>query len=238
MDVRVSSLITSSLKLATILSELEDPTAAMQQDCLGILNNLLDRWKAESLSCHAYKDDTFTWPSGESTRTIGPTGDFVTQRPVQILESSYYVWQRLSYPLIPITQLQYDSIVLKDLQVPIPQWLYVNMTEPNLTMKLYPIPSQPIECHFMSPIGVAGPVSLSDILSGPPGYSSAYLYNLTVEICAFFGINPQPKVESMSVQTKKVIKRLNSATHNQIMSMPSAIVSKSAGNLILYTGWP
>ena len=82
--------ITRALRLLGVLAEGETPSAAMSQDALTALNQMIDSWNTERLSVFNTIDQMFTWPAGEIQRHLGPTGDFVGLRPVLLDDATYY----------------------------------------------------------------------------------------------------------------------------------------------------
>ena len=82
--------INRALRLLGILAEGETASAATSQDALVALNQMVDSWNTERLSVFCTQDQIFSWPSGEIKRTLGPTGDFVGNRPIQLDDGTYY----------------------------------------------------------------------------------------------------------------------------------------------------
>ena len=74
--------INGALRLLGVLAEGETPSAETSQDALTALNQMIDSWNTERLAVFSTQDQVFLWPPGELNRTLGPTGDFVGNRPV------------------------------------------------------------------------------------------------------------------------------------------------------------
>jgi len=77
--------INRALRLLGVLAEGETPSADMSNDALTALDQMIDSWNTERLSVFATQDQMFTWPAGEITRTLGPSGNFVGLRPVMVV---------------------------------------------------------------------------------------------------------------------------------------------------------
>jgi hypothetical protein len=69
--------ITRALKLCNVVAAGETPAAADAEDAFDALNTMLDRWKAESLTAYQVQRLAYAIPNPGSTRTIGPSGDYV-----------------------------------------------------------------------------------------------------------------------------------------------------------------
>jgi hypothetical protein len=82
--------INGALRLLGVLAEGETPSAETSQDALMALNQMIDSWNTERLSVFSTQDQVFNWPSGELFRTLGPTGNFVGDRPVLLDDSTYF----------------------------------------------------------------------------------------------------------------------------------------------------
>lgn len=222
--------INRALRLLGVLAEGETPSASESADALMALNQMLDSWSTERLSVFATGDQTFVWPAGEATRTLGPTGDFVGTRPVLLDDSTYYVdAQGTSHQIQIINEDQYNAIAVKTVTSSLPQFLYVNPTNPNLTMSLYPVPSQDLTWHFVSASPLAEPVSLATTLAFPPGYLRAFAYNLALEIAPEFGVEPSQDVRRIAMTSKRDIKRINNP--DDVMAMPIGIVGGTRFNI-------
>ncbi|RPJ36027.1 MAG: hypothetical protein EHM17_00255, partial [Verrucomicrobiaceae bacterium] len=83
-------LINGALRLIGQLAEGESPSAETSADALFAMNQMIDSWNIERLSVFSTQDQVFTWPVDEITRTLGPTGNFVGNRPVRLDDATYY----------------------------------------------------------------------------------------------------------------------------------------------------
>lgn len=221
----VADLIAGSLRLIGQLAEAEAPSAAAAQDSLTALNQMIDSWNTERLSVFSTQDQVYTWPTDTITRTIGPSGDFVGNRPVYFDDSTYYrdPQTNVSYGIKFINQQQYDGIAVKTVTSTYPQVIFINNTFPDMTMTIYPKPTRALEWHFISVEELTNPVSLSDTLAFPPGYLRAFRYNLACELAPEFGVEPSPQVSRIAMTSKRNLKRVNNP--EDIMSLPYSVVA-------------
>ena len=216
--------INRALRLLGILAEGETPSAAMSQDALMAMNQMIESWNIERLSVFCTQDQVFTWPSGLLSRTLGPSGDFVGNRPVLFDDATYFKASNgVSYGIKFINQQQYNGIAVKTVTSTFPQVIFVNMTYPNAEMFIYPRPTQDLEWHFVSVQELDQPAQLVTELHFPPGYLRAFTYNLAMEIAPEFGVEPSPQVQRIAMTSKRNLKRINNP--DDIMSLPYAIVA-------------
>jgi len=217
--------INRALRLIGMLAEGELPSTETANDCLVALNQMIDSWNTERLSVFSTQDQVFTWPAGFINRTLGPTGNFVGNRPILLDDATYYrdASTNVSYGIKMINQQQYDGIAVKTVTSTYPQVLFINMTYPDVDMYIYPKPTRDLEWHFVSVEELDQPATLQTVLAFPPGYLRAFTYALAMEIAPEFGVEPSPQVQRIAMTSKRDLKRINNP--DDVMSMPYAIVA-------------
>lgn len=225
--------INRALRMLGVLAEGEQPSADMSADALTALNQMLDSWSTERLSTFTVEEQVFTWPAGQEIRTLGPTGNFVGDRPAFLDDSTYFIYNQISYPIDLINQQQYSNIVLKTASSNVPSSLFVRMDNPNITMFAYPVPTVDLEFHFISAAPLTQLSALTTVLAFPPGYLRAFAYNLALEIASEFGEEPSKDVRRIAGVSKRDLKRINDPEY--LMGMPLAILPRPAG-FNYYTG--
>jgi len=229
-------IIYGALRLIGQLAEGEAPSGETAQDALAAMNMMIDSWSTERLAVYCTQDQTFSWPANQTTRTLGPTGDFVGLRPVLLSDSTYYVDPSgLSFTPLLINEAEYNAIVLKTVTSTYPQVIYAEATHPNTTYKVYPVPTQALTWHFISVLELTQPASLGTTLSFPPGYLRAFRYNLACELAAEFGVEPSPEVKRIAMVAKRNLKRINNP--NDLMAMPGSLMGSPA-RYNIYTNQP
>jgi hypothetical protein len=216
--------INGALRLLGVLAEGETPSAETSQDALNALNQMIDSWNTERLSVFSTQDQVETWPPGTISRTFGPTGDIVGDRPILVEDSTYFrdPASGISYGLKLINQQQYNGIAVKTVTSTYPQVLWVNMTYPNIEMYVYPVPTKVLEFHIVSVQPLTQPANLTTTLAFPPGYLRCFRYNLACEIAPEFGVEPSPQVQRIAMASKRTLKRINNP--DDIMALPYSIV--------------
>jgi len=102
--------------------------------------------------------------------------------------------------------------------------MWVNMTHPDVTMYLYPVPTRLLEFHIISVLELSEPATLDTTLAFPPGYLRAFRYNLAMELAPEFGVEPSPQVQRIAMTSKRNLKRINNP--DDIMSMPYSVIAR------------
>lgn len=224
MTTTAGDLINGALRLLGVLAEGETPSAETSQDALAAMNQMIDSWNTERLSVFSTQDQTFIWPAQQISRTLGPTGDFVGNRPILLDDATYFrdPQTNVSYGIKIINQQQYDGIAVKTVTSTYPQVIWINMTYPDIEMYVYPVPIRALEWHFISVEELSQPAGLATALTFPPGYLRAFRYNLACEIAPEFGVEPSTQVSRIAMTSKRNLKRINNP--GDVMAMPYSIV--------------
>ncbi len=227
--------INRSMRLLNILDQDVEADADQLETGLIALNQMLDSWSIERLSVFSTMDQTFTWPTNTISRTLGPSGDFVGTRPIQIDDSTYFVVNNISYGLNFINQEQYNAIALKASTSPYPQWMFVNMDMPDLSMYLWPKPTSSLEMHIVSVTPLTQPATSSTELVLPPGYLRAFAYGLSCEIASEYQLPIPRQVARIADVSKRNIKRINNP--GDVMGMPAGLMRKRRGTYNVYADY-
>ena len=247
----VRELLNGAHRLLGLTSSGNVLPEAVYQDNLPALNQMLDSWTTERLSVFCTQDQVFTWEPNNRVRTLGPTGDFLyplatqggdplttenddlivpsgyeTQRPVLLEDSTYFrdPSTNVSYGIKFINQLQYNNIAVKTVTSTFPQVMWVNMTLPNITLSVYPVPTRTLEFHFVSVAPLTSATGLETALLFPPGYLRAFRYNLALELAPEFNTEPASDVRRIAMVSKRNLKRINSP--KDIMAMPYSLMAR------------
>jgi hypothetical protein len=225
MSTTAGDLIKGSLRLIGMLAESEEPSAATMQDSIAAMNAMIESWDTERLSVFSTQDQVFNWPANQSVRTLGPTGNFVGDRPILVDDSTYFkdASTGLSFGIRLINQQQYNGIALKTVTSTYPQVMWVNMTYPNIEMTIYPVPTKTLEWHIVSVDKLTEVADVSTAIDFPPGYIRAFRYNLAMELAPEFGVEPSPQVQRIAMTSKRTLKRINNP--DDLMAIPYAIVA-------------
>lgn len=226
-------IIYGALRLIGQLAENEVPSAQTANDGLMAMNQMIDAWSIDRLKTYSTQDQIFNWPPNERIRTLGPTGDFVGTRPVELLDSTYFktvaITPNVSYPIQLVNDEQYSAISVKTITSTLPLVLWVNYTMPDVTMHIYPVPTQLVEFHFISVTELSQPANLSTVLVFPPGYMRAFRYNLAVEYANEFGVEPPPTVVSIANKSLASLARINNP--NEILQIPGILANQRRYNI-------
>lgn len=206
--VSAYDLIKGAMRKVGITSAGETPTTDEANDALTDLNDLIESMNLDNLFVWGSASTPFTTVSGQATRTIGPTGQFVTDRPVRVT-NAYCTVSGVDYPIEIIGQAEYDNIVLKtQTQQIIERMAYVN-DNPNGLLYFWPIPNAAIPIVIGIDRIIAQVASTATTMTFPPGYLKYMMYELGIALSVEYGVEPMPAVINYARTTRAALKRAN-----------------------------
>ena len=175
--------------------------------CFRALNLMLDSWRGRpSAPLLAWQDTetVFTLPDGTASRTIGPGQQVNVTLPGRIEMSSFVRIQDIDYPLRPVDENQFNRIALKTLPGTWPT--VVNLQRGAATGVLRFWPQGQAEVHLVTRVPFLRFADLTTNYPLAPGYESAMVYNLALEVADDFSVGVPPRVAAKAVTTLRAIK--------------------------------
>jgi hypothetical protein len=213
-------IIKRSMRLLGVYSIGEDPTAAESADALTALNALVDTLPNSPLTIHSKTLDSITLVANQASYTVGPSGATVTPRPVEVLDISYITYQGVDYGLSKATQQDYNSIDVKTIGG-IPGLIYPLMDMPNITVYLWPVPSEVMTLNLWSVKALTSFPALNTVVSLPLGYEQFLAFFLAETLAPEFEVQVPESVARECARIRRAIKRTN--TEVPRLTMPYGI---------------
>lgn len=211
----VLDLINGSLRLLGVIASGENATAAESQDALYALNQMIDTWKTERLMVYAILPQTFSQVGGQKTYTMGPGGDWDTERPVQI-DSIYLQYTDansgpppLNLLVVSLNQDQYNAIIVPNTTTTITNAFYADDSFPLRNISFWPVPTTNYAVNVWTWKLIDGFVAITDDISLPPGYERMLRFNLALELASEYGLTPSQTVAAGALDSKSAVKRNN-----------------------------
>lgn len=202
-----ANLIERSMRMLGQLASGSTPTTSEYADGLVAINGLLSTWNNEKLMCYALREESLTFTAAVS-RTIGPTGNLVTTRPVEI-DSAWVVDSNTSIPMKILTDEEYADIPDKTATAPYPLRVNYKASMPDGTIYFYPVPSASGTMKLLTRTPLTAFAATSDTVTLPPGWEDALASNLAVVWSPEFETDPRSMVVEMARSTKAAIKVMN-----------------------------
>jgi hypothetical protein len=216
-------IISRAMRLAGVYSLGEAPTADEAVSGLYALNSMLGSWANSNLLINAETLDQITISASTTVYTLGPTGTVVTTRPQEVLDNAYIVYQGVSYPCPLVALSQYNDIPYKGQTNVYPWGFKYEATYPNLTVTVYPTPTDTSQLNLWSMKPLTSFAALTTQVNLPPGYEEALAFNLAVNYGAEFdGASIPASVVQNAVNTKRMLVKANRKP--LILNMPRIVL--------------
>lgn len=236
-------IITDAMQLISVVGANDTLEAADEQLGLRMLNRMMDMWSNFSLICYEILEQSATLIPGQGAYTIGPGGNFNMTRPLSILGdpgSAYTLdpnGNRYPLSVIPRDKWNLFGNVSPLIQGNFPNALFYDPQFPLGVINLVPVPNIAYTLYFDSMLQLVDFTSPQQLLSLPPGYEMAMVYNLAILLNPFFldGKLPQEVIDTAATALG-AIKRTNRREMNAIFE--SEIVSRASVNYNPYTDSP
>lgn len=155
-------------------------------EVLDYLNQFLDSWNALRDSLYQVRISTHELTPSQETYTIGPSGDFVQTRPIDILRANILLTSEddpvVRYPLALLNWDQWSQVRVPELATTLPQYVYFDNAYPDRTIYLWGYPTVNNTLEIFEPLQLDSSLASNDTLLLPPGYMRAIVYGLAVEI--------------------------------------------------------
>ena len=230
----VQVVIDRAYRLLGQLNLGESADSTESANALIAINAQLDSWRNESLMCYAMQDQSINLANGNTSKTIGPTGDLVTTRPTNI-DDAYILYSGDS---IPVKIIEYASeyvyIPDKTTTDTYPLKIAYNPEMPDGRIYMYPLPNATSVLHVITKTPVTAFALVSTTISLPPGWEDALAANLALYLAPELQVQPSPMVIGMAANTKRSIKRTNTRPIKQSNELV-AISQPYRGNILTGT---
>lgn len=222
-------VITKSLQKLGALIKSESPSADEASDGLSSLNQLIESWSNDSAAIPSRAWETFSLVAGQSTYTMGSGQTFNTTRPTNILQA-YVRIGGVDNDVDVINDEAYNAIPFKEL-TGVPQWLNYDNANPTDNLRIYPVPASAYPLFILSEKPLASFTTLDTVITMPPGWERALIYNLALELAPEYGVQPDASIAAIAA------KSLGLARMAILRARPMDAYPQGTGVKNIYSGW-
>ena len=191
-SVTVRNLIEDAFQEMGILAAGEDVQSDDATLALRRLNMLIDSWKLVQSLSYTIDIERYTLTADKGSYTIGPSGDFLTERPVRISKANIIVTDtspEVRYALNIMERAEEWGHISAPLQyAPIPSHLYCDYAYPDATIYLYYGPSIAYDLELFTWNQLSQFKTTTEVVILPPGYYEAIMLSLAEKMCAAYGV--------------------------------------------------
>lgn len=180
------------------------------------LNQMIDSWSNESLTCYAILEQSAPLTVGQTSYTIGPGGNFNMTRPIRLITGpgAAYLMDTNNnrYPVSVIPRDQWNQIWnLVAVTSNLPDTIFYDPQWPLGVINVFPQPNTSgVTLFWDSYLQLAEFPDLNSALSLPPGYEKAIQLNLGLDLAPYYPTaNITPALAQMASVSKGNVKRSN-----------------------------
>ena len=226
------TMVTDALKEIGVVGEGEVPSATMSDDAFRALNRIVEMMANESAFSY-FASSLSRALTGESSFTIGPTGQVVGTRPIKI-ETATVDRGGITYPVQVVDNQQYDSIIQKAATGSNPIAIFYDARMANGIVRVWPVSTG---CTLNMRVLDADTTfaSLGSTVSLPPGYEEYLIKALAVNIAPQY---PASKLNQLTVVARNAAWKRIDNVNNIVptMSIDSALQNSRGGSLAAFNG--
>jgi hypothetical protein len=217
----VLQMLEHAALLAGMRASGETMDAFLTQDCLTVLNQLIDAWALEDLVVYTMDRTVVPLQPGKQTYSVGPGGDISMVRPVRISDVNWRdesVHPALELPIRQMPRQEYHSLTIREMASTMPLRFYYEPALPLGTLFLWPVPSGgKMVVWTWHPW--LGNYILSQPLTFPPGYERFLVHNLAVDLGQQPGARLTPQTVKIAEESKALVVSIN--VEAPLLGMPS-----------------
>jgi len=224
-----NQLIINSLYLLGELGVGETPDSFMLSSGLELINELLDKFAADSIYIPFLKELSFTMVANQPTYSFSDMvpADVASNRIVDLSFANYTVpsaGQGIIYPLQIINKAQYYGVTrLLPLNTR-PGFIFLDKQAEQSFVTLYPAPDQPYPCQLGVKVMLNELVANEDLSELPPFYYGFLKYCLARKFLSYYPSGNWPEPAEQEYQDYFNI--IKNANETDLTVRPSAILSR------------
>jgi hypothetical protein len=187
-------LITGAFNAARVYAPGEILLAPDESQGFSLLNQLIDSWSNESLTCFAIVEQSGVPVVGQTAYTIGldPTADFNMTRPIRLITGPGAAYlldtNNNRYPVQVVAKDEWNLIWnLRSVTSNLPNTIYYDPQFPLGIINIYPLPNTTgVTLFWDSYLQLTDFPSVNGLVSLPPGYERAIQQNLALELEPYY----------------------------------------------------
>lgn len=224
-----NDVIVNSLYLLGELGVGETPDAFMLRTGLDLINELLDKWSADSIYVPYLTTLTFNFVVGQDTYSISDMvmADITADRVIDLSFANYVVpttgATNLVYPLKIINKATYWNVVRQTNLTTRPGFIFLNKQAQESFVTVYPVPDQPYQC-ILGVKCMLDKLAQQDTLGElPPNYYGLLKYGLARKFLAYYPSGNWPDVNEQEYQD--YYRTMKNVNETDVTIRPSVIVT-------------
>jgi len=231
-------MISLALKSSGVLGVGQTALAEDANDALNIWNMMIGQWNRRRWMI-PNQANTYFQATGADSYTVGPTGNFAIARPAKITAAVARLFpgvggvpgaSSVDYPLEIIRSYEdwMTKISVKGIGT-FPKYAFYDSAYPNGVIHFWPLPSTAYEMHILTTAPLQTMTALNTVISLPPEYEEAILYNLAVRLRALYQLPPDPVITALAEAAMQTIRNAN--TQIPRLRVPNDVAGRGRYNI-------
>ena len=220
MPSTANQIISRALRILGVTVSGESTPAYEANDALSALNNMLDQWSNEKLMIYTVINNLYPITAGITDYTLGISGSGATwqstqpTRPLNVQRYAGFIRANQSgintdYAMDYYPNDRFQNIFQKQISTNYPYAWTCDWNYPISLVRIYPSPTISTLFGLTEYAQLVKFSNLTDYCDMPPGYENAIVWNLALELCPEYGLEPSAVIVDKARETKAVIKRSN-----------------------------
>jgi hypothetical protein len=200
-DQSATELIKDALILIGGIEIDETPTDEPLQYAMRTLNRMCKAWSNKGLKVWVWKEAELPLEIGQASYTLGPAGDLVINRPLEIANARRLV-DSIETPIAIRSRNEYMNQPEKDTSSGEPVYVYYDPQLVRGVLYVWPAPIAEDQINFSYKSYIEDFDTLADTPYFPSEWLEAIVYNLALRLCPMYEVVGQDKqdIVAMAVQ--------------------------------------
>ena len=220
MPLTLQNLIDASMRKAG-LSKLPGtgPGIDKYTEAIGAMNRMMGSMNITGSLIYKTSIDRYALTPQQTTYFIGPTGDFVTTRPLYISRANIVITStspELHEPLwIYRSAAEWAAVVMPETPAPWPWAIYNDGAAPDSKLYLYGYPTEANDLELFTWQEILPEfTSISDLVVLPSGYQAHIVNAFTEELESLYPLQAKvsPVTRQLVAQSRRAIQVLNAVS--------------------------
>jgi hypothetical protein len=228
-------IIALALKMANVLGVGQTASAEDANDAFNLLNMMMAQWQRRRYIVYQLVT-TSKVATGALSYTVGPGGDFNIPRPAK-LESAFFRMQSgsplpVDYNLTILRAKEdYNRIGIKTLNA-FPEYAFYDSGNPLGNLYIWPVPNNQYEIFITVFQQLQQFNTLNDVITLPPEYKAAIMWNLALELYPMYGLPVNEVVAKKAEASLRIVHDTNAQIPR--LNMPPALQNRGGNNYNVY----
>lgn len=190
MAVTARDIIQDAMEKLGVYAPGETMNAADAKRGLIVLNDMLESWSNESLSCYTILEQSTILTPGVSQYTIGAGATLDMTRPIRLITGPGAAYMQddngNNYGMDVVPRDQWNLLGTRQITSDVPDTLFYDPQFPWGVLNFYPIPIIGWTAFWDSYLQLSDVSTLETPISLPPGYNLALKSNLCLFLQPYF----------------------------------------------------